>query len=364
MKTQSREATVSSFLNSSIPMRILIIGGTGFIGPALATQLTTMGHQVTVFHRGQTTGGLPASVNHMLGERRDLPQLTEAFRQVAPDVVVDVILSSGRQAQELMNTFHGIAGRVVALSSIDVYRACGVLHASEPGPLEPVPLTEDSPLRQNPQTYPPEVLRHAQAMYPWIDEEYNKIPVERAILSDPELPGTILRLPMVYGPGDRGHRLFPILKRIDDRRPAILLEETFSRMRAPRGYVANVAAAVALATVSDRAKGRIYNVAEPEAFSELEWTRKVGEIAGWRGAVIVVPTDRAPAHLKPAGNFEQHWTTDSTRLRRELGYRELVPLDEALAQTIAWERAHPPEEIDPKQFDYAAEDAVLAEWSQ
>jgi hypothetical protein len=39
-----------------------------------------------------------------------------------------------------MEVFRGIAGRVVVASSIDVYRACGVLHGSEEGPLEPVPL--------------------------------------------------------------------------------------------------------------------------------------------------------------------------------------------------------------------------------
>ena len=54
------------------------------------------------------------------------------------DVVVDLILSSGSQARELMRVFAGATRRPVALSSCDVYRACGVLHGSEPGPLEAV----------------------------------------------------------------------------------------------------------------------------------------------------------------------------------------------------------------------------------
>jgi len=33
-----------------------------------------------------------------------------------------------------------------------------------------------------------------QKLFGWMDDEYDKIPVERAILSDPELPGTVLRL--------------------------------------------------------------------------------------------------------------------------------------------------------------------------
>jgi dTDP-D-glucose 4,6-dehydratase len=52
--------------------------------------------------------------------------------------------------------------------------------------------------------------------------------------------------------------------------------------------------------------------------------------------------------------------TDSTRIRRELGYNEAIPFDEALKRTIAWERANPPATIDAQLFDYAAEDALLA----
>jgi hypothetical protein len=49
---------------------------------------------------------------------------------------------------------------------------------------------------------------------------------------------------------------------------------------------------------------------------------------------------------------------NSTRIRLELGYKELVQLDEAIHRTIDWERAHPPGEFNPHKFDYAAEDAA------
>jgi hypothetical protein len=70
-----------------------------------------------------------------------------------------------------------------------------------------------------------------------VDDDYDKIPVARTIMSDPELAGTILRLPMVYGPGDMFHRLHPYLKRMDDRRPAVLIQEDAAQWRGPRGYV-------------------------------------------------------------------------------------------------------------------------------
>ncbi len=312
-----------------------------------------MGHSVSVFHRGSTQAHLP--VESILGDRRDLATIGPKA-----DVVIDLILSSGAQAESLMKTFRSVARRVVAASSIDVYRACGVLHGSEEGPLEPMPLTENSPLRTKLQTYPTAQLRMLQKLFGWIDDEYDKITVERAILGDPELPGTVLRLPMIYGPGDHLCRFHPVLQRIDDGRRLILFEEGWAAWRSPRGYVENVAAALALAAVSEQAVGRVYNVAEMPAFSELDWAGKIAAATGWDGEFITLPKERMPPHLVPPGNSAQHWEADSTRIRRELGYKEPVPLDEAIHRTIDWARAHPPGEFNPHKFDYAAEDSAAA----
>src|SRR5262249_2736737 len=152
-------------------------------------------------------------------------------------------------------------------------------------------------------------------------------PVEREVLGDSALPGTVLRLPMVYGPGDPLRRLQPIVKRIDDGRRAMLFEEKLSRWCAPRGYVENVAAAIPLAAPDPRAAVRIFNVGDPTAASELEWAQRVAGVAGWTGDFVVLPADRTPPHLQMPGNTDQHWTTDTTRIREELGYRE--PIAEA-----------------------------------
>ena len=295
-------------------------------------------------------------VEHILGDWSDLP----ALRPQA-DVVIDMILSSGRQAQELINAFRGIARRVVAISSCDVYRSCAILHRIEEGPLEPVPLTEESAPRSK-QPYPPAQIAKLRQLIPWLDDEYDKIPAEKTVMSDPEIAGTILRLPMVYGPGDFAHRFYPILKRIDDGRYAVILEEGLANWKAPRGFVENVAHAIALAASDDRAAGRIYNVAETPAFSELEWAKKIAAATQWTGQFVILPRDRTPAHLVFPGNSAQHWEVDSSRIRRELGYRETVALDEGIRRTVEWERASPPgpaANLHPP-FDYAAEDAALA----
>jgi len=340
-------------------MRILLIGGTGFIGSFLAPELQRRGAEVATLTRGVSPIPHVDGLTRVIGDRKRIRDAVPSIRAFGPDVVVDLVLSSGAQATELMAAVRGIATRVVALSSIDVYRACGVLHGLEEGPLEPVPLTEDSALRTKMSTYPPAQIAALQKIYGWLDDDYDKIPVERAVLGDPDLPGTVLRLPMVYGPGDPLHRLWPLVKRMDDRRPAILMDSVLAAWRSPRGYVENVAAAIALAAVSDHAANRVYNVAEPVSYSEREWAERVARVVRWTGEVLELPPERTPRHLQMPGNAEQHWSADSTRIRSELGFTEPVGTDEAIRRTVAWERAHPPT-APLMPIDYEAEDAAIA----
>jgi nucleoside-diphosphate-sugar epimerase len=150
---------------------------------------------------------------------------------------------------------------------------------------------------------------------------------------------------------------------MDDQRPAILLPKGWAEHRASRGYVENVAAAVALAVVDERATGRIYNVAEPGGFSQRDWIARIGQVVGWNGRIVVNPNEG----IEPEA--VQHWVVDTSRIREDLGYAEPISLEEALRRTIEWERANPPDDafrekflqFEPGlKFDYAAEDAVLA----
>jgi nucleoside-diphosphate-sugar epimerase len=340
-------------------MRILIIGGTRFIGPPVVRYLSEQGHDITLIHRGQTHADLPRGVKEILAERRPLSTSADELRRLAPDIVLDMIPLIEQDAREIMNTFAGIAHRIIAISSQDVYRAFGLVNRKESDPPDPLPITEDSPLRENLYPYRGETPRKADDPRRWM-EDYDKILVERLVMSDPDLPGTVLRLPAVYGPGDYQHRLFQFLKRMDDNRSAILLDEDIARWRWTHGYVENVASAIAWTVTNDRASGRIYNVGEPYTFTMAEWVTSIGHTAGWKGKIVTVPKDHLPAHLVDEIDTSQDIVVDTTRIRTELGYNEPIDLDEALRRTIAWERTHPPEMIDPKEFDYAAEDAVLS----
>ena len=337
-------------------MRVLVIGGTNFMGPLVVQSLHAQGHDVTVFHRGKTTSRLPEGVQEILADRRSYP-LAE-LHSINPDVVLDMITVIEQDARDVMRAFKGIARRVVTISSQDVYRAFGRVNLKESGPVDLSPISEDSPLRENLYPYRGETPRDAddpQKLY----DDYDKILIERVVMGDPDLPGTVLRLPMVYGPGDYQHRMFPFLKRMDDHRPAILLDEVEAEWKWSHGYVENVADAIALAVADERASGRIYNVCEPFTYSMAEWIEKIGEAAGWQGCIARVPQGRLPEPLRWGINAAQHIVVDSSRIRRELGYTERVDINEATGRTVAWERAHPPAKLDEKEFDYAVEDAFL-----
>jgi nucleoside-diphosphate-sugar epimerase len=342
-------------------MRILVLGGTGLTGPHVVKHLVEMGHDVTIFHRGEHEPDLPPGVKHVHSDQaaRPLAAIPDELRDLSPDVVVFMVPVGERDARIVVDAFKGAAGRMVAVSSMDVYRAYGLIHRSEQGPLEPVPFDEDAPLRQRFYPYRGDTPRAEDDPTRFMDD-YDKILAERIIMGEPSMPGTVIRFPMVYGEGDRQHRLFEYLKRMEDNRPVILLSETVSRFRSSRGYTENVALAVALSATDERAAGRIYNVAETEVFSEADWVRRVAEAASWHGEIVIVPDEAAPEHLRWEGNAEQHLIGDSARIRSELGYAERVRQDEWLRRTVAWERANPPEQIDQSQFDYAAEDAALA----
>jgi len=338
---------------------MLVIGGNGFIGTPLVRELCDSGHAVAVFHRRRNKHEAGV-LEQIQGDRDRLPQYRGDIARFAPEVVVDLILSSGHQAKQLIDVMRGIARRVVGISSMDVYRAWGVIHGVEHGPLEPLPITEDSALRMTRQLYPPETLKMMAGVFSWLDENYDKIAVEEAIMAEPELPGTVLRLPMVYGPGDPLHRFFPLLKRMADGRSFVLLADDLASWRGPRGYVENVAHAIAIAAMSDRSAGRTYNICEEPTVSEIEWQKKIARQVSWTGRFVVLPGEQTPKHLVQLGNAAQHVVVSSERIRSELQYKELVETSEAIQRTVAWEQNNPPPTINPQQFDYASEDAAAA----
>jgi nucleoside-diphosphate-sugar epimerase len=337
-------------------MRIVVIGGTNFIGPHVALTLHKLGHEVTVYHRGQHEPELPPGIRHIHNPRAGIPVLhfPSELSDPAPDVVLHMFPVGDDDTRAAVTRFAGRARRMVAVSSGDVYLAYGRLLGTEPGPTEPVPLDENAPLRKVYYPYRPAAAGPTAWTF-----HYEKILAERAVMSHPAILGTVLRLPAVYGPGDPYRRLRPYIKRMDDRRPAILLESAQSKWRWTHGYVENVAQAIALAVVDDRAAGRIYNVGEAKTPTVMERVRRLGELAGWNGVVVSLESNKLPVHLRAPYEPQQDLVLETRSIRKELEFAEGCSPEEGLQRTILWERANPPESGDPGPVEYAAEDAVL-----
>jgi nucleoside-diphosphate-sugar epimerase len=84
----------------------------------------------------------------------------------------------------------------------------------------------------------------------------------------------------------------------------------------------------------------------------------IAVLASW--SAVVLPRDQTPKHLLQPGNVAQHVVASSERIRTELGYEQLVEIEEAIRRTIAWEQRNPPSTVNLQQFDYSAEDAAIA----
>ena len=338
-------------------MRVLVLGGTNFIGPYVVRALDRLGAEVTVYHRGLHEPDLPSGVRHIHSPRASLPfvhfpsQLTDP----APEVVLHMFPVGGEDSIAAVARFTGAAKRLVALSSGDVYRAYGRLLGTESGPLEPIPLDENAALREVFHPYRGAAAGPADWAY-----HYEKILAERAIMSSRALPGTVLRLPAVYGPGDPHRRLRPYIKRMDDARPAILLDALQAIWRWTHGYVENVAEAIARAAVDRRAIGRVYNIGEPDVPTVTERVRQIGREARWDGAIVSIPARHLPQHLRAPYETRQNLVMDVRRFSAELDFIEPVTKEEGIRRTIAWERANPLTDGDPGAAEYAAEDSAMS----
>jgi len=310
-------------------MRVLVLGGTGQTGPFVVRWLHALGHEVTVFHRGQHEIDPPAGVRHVHG---DVAALPSELRDLGPDVVVHMWAMTEADAASFADCFRGAAGRAVVISSGDVYRAYGRLQRLETGPPDSIPLDENAPLRESRYPY-----RHKTTAPLENVEAYDKILVENAVRAHADFPVTILRFPAVYGPNDY-HRFGPWLQQIDAGIDELKMQDTFAQWRWTHGFVEDVAEAVVLAVTQARAAGRVYNVGEAETPTWAERIAEIGRVAGWKGRVVPVPAAELPESQGHPSDFTHHLAIDSTRIRAELGYAEIVPHEEALRRTIAWER--------------------------
>jgi nucleoside-diphosphate-sugar epimerase len=122
--------------------------------------------------------------------------------------------------------------------------------------------------------------------------------------------------------------------------PVIQLPEEAADWRWTRGYVENVACAVALAATSAETRDRVYNVGANRALTTVEWVNTIGRMTNWEGRIEKVSAQQLS---RSVGNTKQELVADTSRLAQDLNYQAPVPLHEGLRRTILWERENPPE---------------------
>ncbi len=101
------------------PLRILILGGTGFTGPYQVRYALSRGHTVTVFNRGKThPGELPDGVEQLIGDRNGN---LDALKGKKWDVVIDNPTSVPVWVRDVGKILHGNVDRYIFISTISVY---------------------------------------------------------------------------------------------------------------------------------------------------------------------------------------------------------------------------------------------------
>jgi len=132
------------------PLRILILGGTGFIGPHQVRYAVARGHTVTLFNRGRTNPGLfkgISGIDERIGDRAPKPGNYDALKSGEWDVVIDNPTTRPRWVREAAAAVKGRAGQYVFISTISTYASNDTPGADESAALATTatPEIEDGP---------------------------------------------------------------------------------------------------------------------------------------------------------------------------------------------------------------------------
>jgi len=178
------EADDTAMGRAGKPLRILILGGTGFIGPHQVHYALARGHQITLFNRGQTNPQLFPEVEKLRGDRDgDL----EALKGREWDAVIDNSATIPRWVRDSAQLLKDAAGHYVYISTLSVYRGFPEHGMDETAPVQE--LEDPSVEEVSGQTY-----------------GGMKVLCEREAQSAFSGRTTVLRPGLIVGPGDRTDR--------------------------------------------------------------------------------------------------------------------------------------------------------------
>jgi nucleoside-diphosphate-sugar epimerase len=330
-------------------MHALVIGGTGPTGHFIVNGLRARGFRVTIFHSGRhEVPEIPPDVAHLHGD----PFAPGAIEAALGAERFDVCVATYGRLRRVAEAMVGRCARFVSIGGVPAYRGFMNPALFEPAGL-PVPVREDAP----------KVEQEAEDA-----KGFRIVKTEAAVFAvQPE--ATHFRYPYVYGPYQPLPREWCIVRRVLDKRPVIVLPDAGLTLH-HFGYAENLAHAVLLAVDRpEAARGQVYHCADEEVLSIRQVVEIVAGALGHRFEIVSLPWELAlPARPLLAQPSPTHRVLDLSKIRGELGYRDVVPAREALARTARWLVEHPPapggleETVLQDPFDYAAEDRLVAGW--
>jgi nucleoside-diphosphate-sugar epimerase len=308
-------------------VRILVIGGTGFISRSLVKRLLDAGHRVTIFTRGRLQGQRHQNLDSIVGDRTIPSSLEVAGARGTYDAVYDMIAYEPDECAAAVRIFRGRVGRFIHCSTISVYMVSDAVHC---------PITEDQD--------------HAPLMKFW---ERNPFGMEYGIKKrqcedvlwhahDERLfPVSMMRPTYVSGPHDPARRDWFWIERIIDGGP--LLVPGSGGFRFQQVYIEDVSRMFHALLEHPVSIGRAYNIAGEETFSLNEYLQRLGTLLGRSPELVHLDQeefDRLPISVCDTGdvfafNARRNAVFSLDRITRDLHYRS-TPFDDWMALTVTW----------------------------
>lgn len=328
-------------------MKALVVGGTGPTGPFLVKGLLERRYEVAILHRGtHEVAEIPPQVEHIHAD----PHFRETLDAALARRHFDLVIATYGRLRFVAEALRGKTGRFIGVGGVACYRGYFDPEANFPAGLT-VPTAETDPV----------VASEQEQRFSWLIAM-----TEQAVLSA-HPGGTVFRYPYVYGPYQLVPREWCVIRRILDGRSFIILPDGGLTLMM-HGYAENLAHAVMLAVDQPgAAAGQIYNCGDERQLTLAQMVEVIARAMGRKLEIVAVPGAAASAAraLTLQGSLH-HRLMDLHKIRSELGYRDPVPVVEALGRTVRWYVEHQPErggEIERRlhdPFDYETEDRLGA----
>ena len=348
--------------------RAFILGGTGFIGTAVARRFVRAGWNVVVASRGERPVSPDLEELGVRVERVDRTNTGELEKALddGADALVDIVAYTRADAEQLVAA-SGNVGTIVAISTGAVYVDASGRHLWTPYGAEAVAEIPDS-ISEDQRTVAPD------------DETYpgQKAAMEETLLNLESTAATVVRAPAVYGPGDSTSREWYFVKRALDGRQRIGLHDRGKNVYQCI-FVENLAEVIVLA--ADKPGSRVVNAGDERPLTVLDRSRLIAAALDHDWAELLLPgpppTGRGPGDATAhPWSVAEPFVFDLTRARRELGYKPPITNERAVELTCEWlvdvtrnrewtDVLGPPPEVwetESLLFDYASEDIYFKSW--